>query len=81
MSQEFYSEDDHDEMVDNFRAEVLRYAQSVAEHFPGDFEQVAQHLESEYPELLTTDMIEEIAEEVVGHRPSAFYELVTQAPV
>lgn len=80
MSQEFYCEDDHAEMVENFKEEVLCYARSVAEHFPGNFEQVELHLESEYPDLLTPDMIAEIAEEVVGYRPTNSYHLVTLPP-
>lgn len=80
MSQELFDPDDHIEMVENFEAELQQYAQSVAEHFPGDFEQVVEHLESNYPEL-PLDMIEEVAEKAVGHRSPAFYELITQPPV
>lgn len=66
--------------VENFWDEVVRYAQSVVEHFPGDFEQVVLHLESEYANNLTSAMIEEIAEQVVGHRPPAIYQLVVLPP-
>ena len=60
------------EMYDNKTTEtslyddMVRYARNVAEHFPGDCEQIELHLESEFPEGAPTEIMYAALEAIGG---------------